>query len=143
MQQRGRKSAARLSVVAGTIDGRPKPPSGLTKDQADIWERVVASESMDFFGTAAVRQGLERYCVRMAEVIWLDEQIAEAKAPGSDYTLEDIDRLMKMRDREDKGCVTLATKLRLTNQSRYRADKVHPPAGVNKETGRKLWERRY
>lgn len=140
MQQRGRKSAAQLTVVAGTIDGRPKPPAELTKQQAEVWNRVVASESSDFFRTAAVQQQLHRYCVRLSEVEWLDAQIAEGKKPESDVSLPDMDRLMKMRDREDGACVTLATKLRLTNQSRYRADKVHPapgPAAIE----RKLWQR--
>lgn len=141
MQQRGRKSAEKLSVVAGTIDGRPKPPSELTDEQQEIWNRVVASEAADFFRTAAVQQGLARYCVHMAEVAWIDGQIADAKKPRSDCTLEDVDRLMKMRARETGAAVQLATKLRLTNQSRYRADKVHPtPATDGSEE--KLWHRR-
>lgn len=142
MKQRGRKSADHLSVVAGTIDGRPKPPSELNQEQAEIWNRVVASESADFFRTAAVQQGLARYCVHMAEVAWIDGVIADAKTIESSKTLEDVDRLMKMRARETAAAVTLATKLRLTNQSRYRADKVHSPTSDGKGSGRKLWERR-
>lgn len=139
MRQRGRKSAAQLSVIAGSIDGRPQAPSHLTKEQTEVWERVVASEAADMFRTAAVQQSLERYCIRLTEVWWLDEQIAAAKHPASDSTVADVDRLMKMRDREDSACVTLATKLRLTNQSRYRADKAHKTQDGG---GRKLWERR-
>jgi hypothetical protein len=140
MQQRGRQSSASLSVVAGSIDGRPKAPDGLTDEQQEIWNRVVASESSDFFKTAAVQQQLARYCVHLAEVAWLDGEIADAKLPSAGSSLADIDRMMKMRDREDRACVTLATKLRLTNQSRYRADKVHPtPNSGGGE--RKLWQR--
>lgn len=139
MQQRGRKSAASLSVVAGTIDGRPKPPSELTKEQQEIWNRVVASEAADFFKTGAVQQQLARYCVHLAEVSWLDETIQKAK-DDDETSVASLDRLMKMRDREDRACVTLATKLRLTNQSRYRADKVHPTPNAGGGE-RKLWQR--
>lgn len=137
MQQRGRKSAGSLSVVAGTIDGRPHAPSDLTNEQKEIWNRVVASESADFFRTGAVQQQLERYCIRSAEVAWLDETIRSAK-DDDETSVAELDRLMKMRDREDSACVTLATKLRLTNQSRYRADKVHATQPANE---RKLWQR--
>ncbi|EQA96841.1 phage portal protein [Sphingobium baderi] len=41
MAERGRRSAASLSVVAGSIDGRPSPPSDLTKVQKEVWERTV------------------------------------------------------------------------------------------------------
>lgn len=139
MQQRGRRSAASLSVVAGTIDGRPKPPENLSKIEAEIWNQVVASEAADWFKTAALRQTLERYCVHTAEVRWLDEAIAEAK-DSSDTDLEALDRLMKMRDREARGAVTFATKLRLTNQSRYQPS-VAAVAAKNAGDGRKLWQR--
>jgi Adenylate and Guanylate cyclase catalytic domain len=48
-----RKSAAALSVVAGTIDGRPQPPDDLSVFQKDVWRRTVASEAASFFKTAA------------------------------------------------------------------------------------------
>jgi hypothetical protein len=32
-----RKSAVALSVVAGTIDGRPQPPEDLTEFQREVW----------------------------------------------------------------------------------------------------------
>src|SRR5688500_750913 len=141
MQQRGRKSSASLSVVAGSIDGRPQPPSDLSEDQCEIWNRVVASEAADFFKTGACQQQLARYCVHLSEVSWLDDQIADAKQPESDASFAVIDRLMKMRDREDRACITLATKLRLTNQSRYRADKVHSVPNTGGGSERKLWQR--
>jgi hypothetical protein len=55
MAQRGRKSAAALSVVVGTIDGRPQPPDDLTPFQREVGQRTVASEASTFFKTAALQ----------------------------------------------------------------------------------------
>jgi hypothetical protein len=57
-----RKSAAALSVVAGTIDGRPQPPGDMTVFQKDVWRRTVASEAASFFKTAALQEPLREYC---------------------------------------------------------------------------------
>jgi hypothetical protein len=40
-----RKSAAALSVVVRTIDGRPQPPDELTEFQGEVWQLTVASEA--------------------------------------------------------------------------------------------------
>jgi hypothetical protein len=47
MAERGRRSAASLAVVAGSIDGRPKAPEELNAAQTEIWERTVANEAAD------------------------------------------------------------------------------------------------
>lgn len=141
MQQRGRKSTAQLSVVAGTIDGRPKPPADLSQDQAEIWHRVVSSEAADFFRTATLQHLLADYCRHSVRGAWLEAEIAEAVAPGSECSLEDVDRLMKMAERETRAKVTLATKLRLTNQARY-TPQAAGTAAKNASPERKLWQRR-
>lgn len=121
MAERGRKSAASLSVVVGSIDGRPMPPSDLTKTQVDIWERTVANESADVFKTAALQQLLKEYCRHVASAMKLAGMIEamEAQAQMSPDDLGDYDKLLKMRDRETKALADKATKLRLTNQARY------------------------
>ena len=119
MQQRGRKSAAALSIVAGTIDGRPKPPSDLTKFQQGVWERTVANEAADVFRTAALQQLLKEYCRHVETADRLSKQVDRATCDGSNLSLQDVDILCRMRDRETKALADKATKLRLTNQSRY------------------------
>jgi hypothetical protein len=140
MQQRGRKSTAQLSVVAGSIDGRPRAPEDFTKEQAEIWNRVVSSEASDFFKTAALQQLLADYCRHSARGSWLEREIAEAVKPGSECSLCDVDRLMKMAERETRAKVTLATKLRLTNQARY-TPQAAATAAKNTGPERKLWQR--
>lgn len=121
MAERGRRSAASLSVVAGAIDGRPPVPADLTKDQADIWERTVANEATDVFKTAALQQLLKEYCrhvvsaKKLAVMIEATENLPQMSADD----LADYDKLLKMRDRETKAIADKATKLRLTNQARY------------------------
>jgi hypothetical protein len=120
MQQRGRKSTAQLSVVAGTaIDGRPKAPDFLTDEQREVWERTVQSEPADQFKTAALQQLLAEYCRHTVTAQRLSEQADLWTAEGSNHSLQDIDTLLRMRDRETKALADKATKLRLTNQSRY------------------------
>lgn len=126
MAERGRKSAASLSVIAGTLDRRPEAPADLTALEAEVWDRTVAHEAADVFGTAAVQQMLKEYCrhvvagERLSLVI--DGHMAKVgnEAEGEDsIALRDLDRLLKMRDRETKAVADIATKLRLTNQARY------------------------
>lgn len=138
MQQRGRKSAASLSVVAGTIDGRPKPPPDLNKEQSEIWNRVVASEAADLFKTAAVQRLLCDFC-RHSSAVEILTAVCDQALLDPPPKLSDLDRLLKMRERETRAAMSIATKLRLTNQSRYQPSTAAVKAsGV---TERKLWQR--
>jgi hypothetical protein len=146
MQQRGRKSSAALSVVAGSIDGRTKAPDDLTKGQADIWERTVANEAADFFRTAALQRMLADYCRHRETADHLTSIIdgwTVLKSTRADdeekLSLEDMDRLMKMRERETRAAADKATKLRLTNQARYTPQAAATAA--KKASERKLWDR--
>lgn len=117
-----RKSAASLSVIAGSIDRRPEPPSDLTAVEAEVWERTVAHEAADVFGTAALQQMLKDYCRHVVAAERLGKVIEGHMAgdPGEEaISLKELDCLLKMRDRETKAIADKATKLRLTNQSRY------------------------
>lgn len=116
----GRKSVAALSVVAGTaIDGRPKAPADLTEFQQEVWERTVANEAADVFKTAALQQLLRDYCRHVETAERLSVQIDRATAEGSNMSLDDLTKLVRLRDCETKASADKATKLRLTNQARY------------------------
>lgn len=140
MAERGRKSAASLSVVVGSIDGRPKPPADLTKAQAEVWDRTVSNEAADVFKTAALQQLLTEYCrhvvsaKKLAGMIEAQEKLSEM----SEDDLGDYDKLLKMRDRETKAIADKATKLRLTNQARYTPQAAATAA--KKSTERKPWQ---
>lgn len=140
MAERGRKSAASLSVVVGSIDGRPKPPGDLTKFQTDIWDRTVSHEASTFFNTAALQQLLKEYCRhcesahKLAKMIEVIEQARQF----DDESIKAYDKLLLMRDRETKAIGDKATKLRLTNQARYTPQAASTAA--KKGQDRKPWE---
>lgn len=143
MKQRGRKSASAataLKVVAGAFGEKPAAPAELTKEQKAIWEKVVSSEHPDFFKTAAVKALLVSYCRHSATADHLDKQVEKAVSGPVHQRpdLEDFDRLLKMRDREVRASVNLATKMRLTNQSRYQTTTAANKA--NQVPARKPWD---
>lgn len=123
MGSRGRASTASLSVIAGSIDGRPKAPENLTPGQQQVWDRTVANEGPEVFKTAALQQLLKDYCRhvetadRLTKVI--DKLTADESNARSPTSIDHLDKLLRMRDRETKALADKATKLRLTNQSRY------------------------
>ena len=136
----GRRSAASLAVVARTaIDGRPAAPDDLTQSQKDIWERTVANEPGETFRTSALQQLLRMYCQHADTAARLAKQVDEAMREGSQVDLDDVDRLLKMRDRETKAVGDKATKLRLTNQSRY-TPQAAGTAAKKASTERKPWQ---
>jgi hypothetical protein len=143
MSKRGRVSAAErnITVIEGTFGEKPAPPEELNADQAEIWRRIVASEPGDFFSTATVRDLLVDLCRHRETVDKISERVEAFKvewfqsAEGTrTYAL-----LLKMRDSEVRAITTLATKLRLTNQSRYEPNKA---ARLARDTvkGAKPWE---
>lgn len=142
MATRGRKSGAALSVVvAGNFGGRPEPSSELTAEQAAIWRETVASEAADFFGTAALRSMLADYCRHRASAAVVSEVIDTFK-PEWLKAAEGAKRyngLLKMREAETRAAASLATKLRLTNQSRY-TPQAAATANKNAARGMRPWE---
>ena len=125
-----RKSQAELIAVAGTIDSRPAPPKTLNKEQQALWKKVCAAEPVEFFKTPVTQQLLMDYCRHQTSAEWLTKQIEcsielskmepdDRPAGQTPMNLKDLDTFMKMRDRETRAATEKATKLRLTNQSRY------------------------
>lgn len=142
MTPRGRKSAASdVSVVAGSFGKRPEPPVELSNEEADIWRATVSSEAADFFGTAALRGMLTDYCRHRASADKVSEVINVFKAEW----LRNADgasryhSLLRMRDLETRAAADKATKLRLTNQSRY-TPQAASTASRNAAKGMKPWE---
>ena len=134
----GRKSAAALSVVAGSIDGRPRAPDDLTQAQQSIWDRIVSNEAADVFRTAALQQLLKEFCRHTDTAARLSEQVDRA-VEGTNLSLQELDTLLRMRDRETKALADKATKLRLTNQSRY-TPQAAGTAAKKSATERKPWQ---
>ena len=126
---RGRKSAAELAatVVVGTFGQRPEPLDDLTPEQAAIWRKTVASEPPEFFATGTTRSMLGDYCRHRASADMISAVIDSFKpewlkaADGA----KRYEALLRMREAETRGASNMATKLRLTNQSRYVPHTAH------------------
>ena len=137
----GRKSAAALSIVAGSIDGRPGAPSDLTPFQQEVWDRTVANEAADTFRTAALQQLLKEYCRHVSSAALLSEKIDsfDSQWLDTDEGLERYTKLVRTRDCETKALADKATKLRLTNQSRYTPGAAGTAAKKSSEA-KKPWQ---
>lgn len=124
MRTRGRPSSVSKTLISGNFGERPEPPASLTKRQKAIWLEVVAAEDPIFFNTAVLRGLLADYCRRRAVSEELSEFIDRS---GPVWERDDVEQRrrfaqwMRLRDLEMGAVVSLATKLRLTNQSRYQS----------------------
>jgi hypothetical protein len=142
MGTRGRKSAAESAIViVGAFGTRPEPPADVTPRQAEIWRETVSSEHSEFFNTAALRALLLDYCrhresaenvsqiINTFQAEWLKSQEGSKRYHG----------LLKMRDLETRAAAQIATKLRLTNQSRY-TPQAAATAAKSAGSRQKPWE---
>lgn len=133
---------AKLVLLQGGLARRPDPPSDLNDEQAKVWRETVAAESVTFFDTAALQSMLKDYCrhtVTAAEMSALIDKYDLSK-PMDDDTAKLLDRLTKMRDRETKAAADKATKLRLTNQSRYTPKAAGTASKNNGASNLKPWD---
>lgn len=132
MAERGRKSAASLSVVGPTLVHRLAPPTGLTNCQRAVWLATVNAKPADWFGPEHAPI-LGEYVKHVETALVLTEEI-DGFDPGwlkDDDGLKRFDRLTSMRAREAGVINTLARSMRLTQQAQIRAD----AAGAKKRLG--------
>jgi hypothetical protein len=120
-----RKSAAALAIVTPITDHRPPAPDDLTPEQAAEWREVVGRMPNDWF-TRETHQLLAAYCRHVTAAKTLSAEIDRFKPEWltDSVGLEQFGRLLALRDRETRGMSSLATRMRLTQGSRYRADKT-------------------
>lgn len=120
MGTRGRTSAASLQVVTPTglhVIERPRPPADLTDEQADEWRAVANSLPADWFGRETLPM-LAQYCRHVVASKRVAALVAQCEA-GDELDLRNYDRLLKMQEREGRAITSLATKMRISQQSTY------------------------
>lgn len=142
MIRKGRKSTAEMSVVTTVhFNERPSPPDELNERQAEIWKEIVASEEPRFFSTAALKSLLVSYCQRKEAAELISKVISTFKPEWlrSEDGAKRYKELLQMRDLEMRGFVGIATKLRLTNQSRY-TPQAAATAAKHAVHGTRPWE---
>lgn len=119
IKKRGRKSGASLAI-ASPIDAiqiidRQKAPHELTDEEVEVWVSVTSSEAADWF-TPGNTPLLTQYCRHVVRARHLAEMIDRATS-SKDLEIADYDRLLKMQERESRAISTLATKMRISQQS--------------------------
>ena len=142
MRQRGRKSSASLTVVPIATEGhRPSPPPELTAPEAKVWKAIVASTPAGWF-TPAQEPLLVVYC---RHVVTGDQLSAMINKSKPDWTtmegLRSHSRLLGMRLRETSAMLSLATRMRLTQQARIEPRTAGRAWDAN-HPGQRLWDRK-
>lgn len=137
MAQRGRKGAAALAIVSAdgiTAVPRPDPPEALTDEQREEWWAVVNRMPADWFPRET--QGLlVQYCRHVVQARRVAQMIAKLES-GKKFDLADYDKLLKMQEREGRAISSLATRMRISQQSLYSKDQTRGA----KSTAKKPWE---
>jgi hypothetical protein len=114
-----KRSAADLSVVPiKPKDARLTPPRFLTDRQKELWREVAAAKPADWF-TDDCKALLVGYVKAIASHEFLSSRIDLIESGTVTDDMGDQDRLYSMVERQARLIQSFATKMRLTNQSRY------------------------
>jgi hypothetical protein len=133
MRQRGRKSAASLTVVSSSSVEtlhRPDPPEELTEEQAAEWRAVVGCLPADWF-PRETHQLLVQYCRHVVSARRVAQLIEQAEADDG-LDIDAYAQLLRMQDLEGRAMSSLATRMRLTQQASTRVELVRKPSMMPK-----------
>lgn len=131
----GRKSSANLSIVPPSTgkDSRLSVPRFLTTRQAQLWKEITNSKPANWF-TRDMQSLLVGYVKAIASHEALSKRVDSVESGELQLELKDENRLYAMQERQARLMQSFATKLRLTQQSRWQPktawDKGSRPDGV-------------
>ena len=127
MAKRGRPSADSLTVrpLVQLPQRFAEPPGHLTPAQAETWRMVVSTPTGDMIGPECFGV-LTEYCRCVEHAEKVAEQLDQVDPSWAkdDDGLKRWDKLLGMQDRLAARIALLATKLRATPSTRYRASKA-------------------
>ncbi len=135
MKTRGRRAASAIAIASVSkleAVARPDAPYDLTDEQSDEWWAVVNRMPADWF-PRETHGMLSQYCrhvVSARRVAQLIEQAMKAEA----FDVEAYNQLLIMQEREGRALSSLATRMRLSQQTTYDKSKKKPTSG------KKPWE---
>lgn len=143
MDQRGRKSAAASLHVVHLPGQWPQPPDRLTEAQAKAWENIVVTKPHDWFGPDTYPLLVEYIrAAEQADVLARQLEDFDSEWLKDDDGLQRYEKLSRLADAKAASLARLATKMRLSQQSRY-SEKT--AATASKQAGSaaaKPWHRR-
>lgn len=132
-RQRGRKGQ-KVNLVPHE---RPAPPPDLDADQAALWRVTVNRLPPDWF-PAETHQILKEYCRHAVSSDRLAARIAVLEAESGDA--KELHELLKMRRGEVSNMATLATRMRISQQSTYDATKRKSAGDGRAAAGGNPWD---
>ena len=109
-----------MSVISGLPGQRLTPPQRLAIEAAAIWREVVAAKPHDWFSSDSAHL-LEAYCHAVVSHRFISIGVADfdTSKMAAPTGVALYDQLTRMQERQARVMASLATKLRLTQQSRY------------------------
>src|SRR5690625_517057 len=121
MKQRGRKSAGELAVASPVlVQPRPDAPVELTPEQADVWNEVVDALPADWF-PAETHPLLIQYCRHTIEARRI-AQLIDQEGAREELDVATYAALLRMQARETTALNSMASSMRLSQQSSRRDD---------------------
>jgi hypothetical protein len=136
MGARGPKSSAAVAIPSVADlrgDARPEPPADLTEEQAAEWCAIVGRLPADWF-QRETHGLLTQYVRHVVTARRIARLLAEMDA-AEDLNVRDYDRLLKAQERESRCIASLATRMRISQQSSYDKSRSKPD-----EPATKPWE---
>lgn len=139
MGQRGRESAASMSVAADNTEKlaeRPKAPYHLTPEQSLVWDETVKGLPADWFRPETL-DTLAHYCCHVNEVRRINELIECLEVERKKYLsgeehefhTRDYLQLVQLRAKETAAANAHARSMRMTLQSTYDRKKKRDNSG--------------
>ena len=133
MGKRGRKSTAELTVVSSeaiqkeivSAIERPQAPPELTAEQESIWDEIVDELAADYFTTETFPL-LAQYCRHVTRARRY-AQLLESMEKKKKFDEKDIKAyrdLSRSEEEQTRAISSLATKMRLSQQSTYDRQKA-------------------
>lgn len=120
MKQRGRKASAELSVVRPLSTEMHEPPAGYSDEQAATWASILASKPDDWWDAGTLPL-LDAYVRTIAEHAKISELLEKMHPLAGMDEFKDYDAMQRTQDRLASQMARLATKMRLSQQSKYGA----------------------
>jgi hypothetical protein len=133
MKQRGRKSAASLSLVSPSgveVIKRPEPPDDLTDEQSHEWRAIVNRLPADWF-PRETHGLLTQYCRHIVAARRLSDLIEHIERKDT-IDLDEYDKALKMQEREGRAISSLATRMRISQQASFTDKTPKGKAGIDK-----------
>ncbi len=141
MGARGPKSAAELSAISAgglEVHRRPEPPEHMGEDAVKVWRAVVNSLPADWFSSGTLPL-LEAFCGLTISQRFTLGALKRIEQDADDFERDEWARTLRQLGEISGRIATLATRMRLTPQSKYGARGADTAARSVGE-GPKPWE---